>query len=437
MISLWPIRTSVLVDDGVVYFGAGVFPYEGIYICALDADDGRVVWKNDTIGDRLYELEFGGISPQSFLIASENVLYIPSGRAMPAAFDKMSGEFLYYCSPGAKRGGTWALLDNKNLIAGVDFSGTPAKVVYDEQTGKRKDDMHAWFPGIDLVVTPKISYTLTEDGIYALSRDEYSTIQGGRLNYLRKEKQKLSSLRSNLRGKRAFTKGGALDKLQEQIADVERKISDLGNVEDKLKPSISKWKYFEKGLYTIILAGDKLFAGGDGIVVSVDSRTGQELWRSEVNGKVYGLAAANGNLFVSTESGRIYCFGKNGKLDVKKNIPTINPFPYPEDKLTNIYKSAVKDILRETGIKKGYCLVLGGSTGRLAFELAKQTELKIIGIERDGKKVEEAKKKLDAAGLYGSRIVIEQWELSDLPDYFANLIVSENKAVTLFNTGFS
>ena len=40
MISFWPIRTNVLVDTGIVYFGAGVFPYEGIYICALDAQDG-------------------------------------------------------------------------------------------------------------------------------------------------------------------------------------------------------------------------------------------------------------------------------------------------------------------------------------------------------------------------------------------------------------
>jgi len=32
MISLWPIRTSVLVEDKTVYFGAGVFPYDGLYI---------------------------------------------------------------------------------------------------------------------------------------------------------------------------------------------------------------------------------------------------------------------------------------------------------------------------------------------------------------------------------------------------------------------
>ena len=49
MISLWPVRTSVLVDDEIVYFGAGVFPYEGIYICALNAKNGKVIWK------RLYQ----------------------------------------------------------------------------------------------------------------------------------------------------------------------------------------------------------------------------------------------------------------------------------------------------------------------------------------------------------------------------------------------
>jgi len=43
MISLWPVRASVLVDQGVVYCGAGIFPYEGIYICALNTADGSVV----------------------------------------------------------------------------------------------------------------------------------------------------------------------------------------------------------------------------------------------------------------------------------------------------------------------------------------------------------------------------------------------------------
>jgi len=30
-VSVWPIRTDVLVDDGVAYFGAGVFPHDGTF----------------------------------------------------------------------------------------------------------------------------------------------------------------------------------------------------------------------------------------------------------------------------------------------------------------------------------------------------------------------------------------------------------------------
>lgn len=146
MISLWPVRTAVLADDGTVYFAAGVFPYEGIYICAVSADDGSVIWRNDTIGDRAHELDYGGISPHGYPLASKDILYVPSGRAMPAAFDRRTGKFLFYAVPGGKTGGTWTLLDADELIAGVDRSGTPTKMAYDARTGQRKGDAFAWFP---------------------------------------------------------------------------------------------------------------------------------------------------------------------------------------------------------------------------------------------------------------------------------------------------
>jgi len=51
MISLWPVRTGVLVDNGVAYFGAGVFPAESIFFCAVKASDGTLGWRNDTCGE--------------------------------------------------------------------------------------------------------------------------------------------------------------------------------------------------------------------------------------------------------------------------------------------------------------------------------------------------------------------------------------------------
>jgi len=435
MISLWPIRTSVLVDEGTVYFGAGVFPYEGIYICALKADDGSVIWKNDTMGDRAHELAYGGISPQSYLIASKNILYVPSGRAMPAAFGRKTGQFLYYLLPGAKVGGTWALLDEGNLIAGVDLSGSPAKRAYDEQSGKGKsslDDMHVWFPGTDLVVTPDVSYTVTAEGIHALDREKFIVIRGSELSALDKERQELRNRLSDVRQKirEVREEEEETDEEEEEvknplIEEIEEKLLNLAEEEKRLKVSLCRWEYPHSNLSSLILAGDKVLAGGEGIAIGLEAESGNELWKTEVRGNVQGFAVTNGNLFISTDNGNIYCFRKGRKSRSKKISPAIQTSPYRRNKSGPLFESAAEKIIKETGIQKGYCLVLGSGTGRLAYELAKKSELKIIGIEKDRKKAAKAKRVLNAGGLYGSRIVVESWDLSSLPDYFADLIVSE------------
>jgi outer membrane protein assembly factor BamB len=424
MISLWPVRTSVLVDEGKVYFGAGVFPFEGIYICAVGADDGAVIWKNDTIGDRAHDLEYGGISPHGYLVASRDVLYVPSGRAMPAAFDRKTGKFLFYASPGAKRGGTWALLDNDKLIAGVDYSGTPHKYAYDAKTGSRRGDAFGWFPGIDMVLTRDFSYVLTRDGIYGIDRAVYSEAVK-KTNESAKERQKLGKELSELRKKLKDADENTSEETNQQIDRITRRISELAAEERRLRGSSFTWRYSRKGLCSLIMAGDILFAGGEGLVVGVDAQTGKEAWKGEVSGRAVGLAASDGRLFVSTDKGPIYCFGEEEMYQSVDIKTAINPNPYPEDKATALYESAAERIVKETSITKGYCLVLDCGEGRLAFELAKRTKLQIVGIEKDKKKLEFAREKLEAAGLLGTRVVVEPWDISSLPDYFANLVVSD------------
>ncbi len=48
--STWPVSGGVLVEDGVVYAAAGVAPYDGTHVCALDAVTGKVRWHNNTSG---------------------------------------------------------------------------------------------------------------------------------------------------------------------------------------------------------------------------------------------------------------------------------------------------------------------------------------------------------------------------------------------------
>ena len=427
MISLWPVRTGVLVDEGVVFFAAGIFPYEGLYICALKAEDGSVVWKNDTIGDRAHELEYGGISPHGYMLASGDVVYVPSGRSMPAAFDRQTGKFLFYASPGAKRGGAWALLDEDRLISGVDYSGTPHKVAYDARTGRRQGDAFAWFPGIDMAVTREFSYIVTQQGVYAINRAAHADAVS-RVNRLSADQRQWQSRVDGL--KKKLGSSDEREKLNEQIAELTAKIGAARAEEKRLRGSGFQWRYPRGGLRSVLLAGDIVFAGGEGIVVGIDSKSGDEVWRREVQGVAVALAASDGRLLVSSDKGPIYCFGQNEIATAKEIGPKIEANPYPDDSLAETYKAAAENILAESGAKKGYALVLDCGRGRLAYELAKRTELKIVGLEKDPQTLAAARKSLDAAGLLGARIVVEPWEMESLPDYFANLIVSDGMLLT-------
>jgi outer membrane protein assembly factor BamB len=429
MISLWPIRTGVLVDDGAVYFAAGVFPYEGLYLCALRAADGSVIWKNDTVADRVYELEFGGISPHGYLVASKDVLYVPSGRAMPAGFDRQTGKFLFYASPGGHRGGTWALLDDDRLIAGVVYSESqgmkenPIKVAYDAKTGRRRGNAFAWFPGIDMVLTHNTSYVLTQQGIYAINRAGYAEAmkKAGQLAKERKALAKeLAKLRTNLSDSVESD-----EKISPQIDGITSRLTVINKEEGVLKKSCLRWSYAGKGFASLIMAGDLLYAGGEGVVVGIDAKTGKQLRRETVVGNAIGLAASDGRLIVSTDKGPIYCFGGekiSAVAEIKTNLITN---PYPNDKYAKIYRDAARAILKKSDINKGYCLIPDCNIGRLAYELAQNSELKIIGLEKDPRKLAIARHKLEAAGLLGKRVVVESWDIADLPLYFANLVVSD------------
>lgn len=104
------------------------------------------------------------------------------------------------------------------------------------------------------------------------------------------------------------------------------------------------------------------------------------------------------------------------------------PSPFPDDGMTAVYASVAQKILEDTGLVRGYCLDYGCGDGRLAYELARRSELNIVGVSEDAAAVAQARQALKAAGLYGSRVTILQTSLAKLPhtkDAF-NLIVSSD-----------
>ncbi|KPK42804.1 MAG: hypothetical protein AMJ65_07150, partial [Phycisphaerae bacterium SG8_4] len=46
LISLYPVRGGPVFVDGVIYFAAGLWPGDGVFVHALDAKSGRPIWSN-------------------------------------------------------------------------------------------------------------------------------------------------------------------------------------------------------------------------------------------------------------------------------------------------------------------------------------------------------------------------------------------------------
>lgn len=111
VISMWAARGAPVVKDGTVYFAAGVWPFMGTFVFALDAVTGDVVWRNT--GDYANwqrqphggAYSFAGIAPQGYLAVSGNRLVVSGGRSTPALLDRHTGELLHLDIFGVVVGG--------------------------------------------------------------------------------------------------------------------------------------------------------------------------------------------------------------------------------------------------------------------------------------------------------------------------------------------
>jgi len=101
MISRWPARAGVLVEGDTVYVTAGMWSCDGVYVYALCAKDGSVIWKNDACGNIYMGLPhnmcegIAGLAPQGYLVFWKDVLAVPNGRAELGGFDAKTGKLLF------------------------------------------------------------------------------------------------------------------------------------------------------------------------------------------------------------------------------------------------------------------------------------------------------------------------------------------------------
>ena len=402
MISLWPIRSSILVDGGVAYLTAGIFPAEGVFLFALDAATGKEIWRNDTCG----EASQSRVSPQGYLLASATTLYAPMGRVSPAAFDRETGTLKYMTSFGKAVGGTYALLVGDDV-----YTGTETMVGYH---GQSRADKFATFVGQRIVVTNDTAYVATGTDLSALDRVKFPAAAS-----------KIESLKARKVSLQREMRTGPTDEQKARMAELDKQ----AKAAQEEFAAATLWKVPSTCADSLILAGDVLVAGGSGELLALATASGEKLASVKVEGSVKGLAVANARLLVSTDSGVIHSFGAKGvpQRGAVGAKAVADPFSESDAGMSAKFQEAAAKIIQDTGIDRGYGLVIGLETGQLAVELAKRSEMMIYAVDSDPDKVAAVREKVDAAGLYGTRVCVECWPYDKIPyaDYFANLIVSE------------
>jgi outer membrane protein assembly factor BamB len=125
----------------------------------------------------------------------------------------------------------------------------------------------------------------------------------------------------------------------------------------------------------------------------------------------------------------LYCFGqenvnvstydyksKNSEYEEKEIQTYIDKLPFDEG-------------------EKGYCFIIGLPPVNIIKKIYKKTELNVIILDPDIKRVQEARQYFDQQGIYGKRLQIIPQDLSslNLPPYIANFIISFNPEENYFS----
>ncbi|MEC7502193.1 MAG: PQQ-binding-like beta-propeller repeat protein [Planctomycetota bacterium] len=488
MISFWPVRTGVTVEDGTAYFCCSMLPWRRSYLCAVDAKTGKVEGEGRYVKELSNSHSFEGA-----MLASKELLIIPQGRIAPLILNRKDG------TPRGKvdyhGSGCFALLTPDNQLFHGPGNRDGNFTASNAETGARL----ATFPmGQSLIVAGPTAYLL-------------STPTKNAINPKKKEDLNV-----------------ALNAEKEPIIATPFDRQALGRpVITAFDRETKKIQFRVTGLsvVSVILAGDTLYAGLVDGVAALSALDGSLLWQASVHGRAFGLAVAGGGLFVSTDEGQLTCFRPQGEQTphpVRRNVaaqadedatpaalawgpllrfdsptsaivrwgtaeamPTQLQYisangkqtfvddspkqthkarmedlghrrnhPYtivqnastgserrstfecdtffnystwsPHNVSTGKDQEAAERLIDEVGSGPGLCVVLGA--GPLAGSIAKASDWTVLCLETDQKKIASTRETLLHEGLYGHRVAVlpvDSFDALPLPSHFANLVVSQ------------
>jgi len=486
LVSRWPARGGPVLADGVVYFGRGFWPNEGVFVYAVDAGTGAPIWVNRDIGwikDGLIDhglRRHAGLSPLGYMVVMGEKLVVPSGRAFPAVLDRQTGKMAPYSTGwGGRDGlakGDWRQSGiGELLFQGGDIHALGEKAMalagpfepkehyrfaeFAEFAGTTVDQVEAWVKTecleevkrdgarfIRVRNRPSITY-ITWWMRNPTPGEEYSVRSCPRLQVDPGNRQEQGISREavltaaamyysapvrNIRGR------GGLHPPDLGWDGIEA--YDLTKAEWGVAPRSGwgtprrfvLWPHLrfkrlwrlESDLKVHIKAGPRLYAGGPGAVAAVRIPTGAAQPAIAWRAEIEGTPHR-----MLAADDKLFVVTVEGGLYCfggREAAPVTHALPSAASSGGEWGDTAAR-ILDLSGVREGYCLAVGIGTGRLVTELAVRSQLHIIVVEPDAAKVAESRRSLAAKGLYGARVHVLPGDLRGLKlsPYWAGLAVAE------------
>ncbi len=297
--STYPVRTGVLVKDGIAYFGASLLPWRNSYLMAVSADSGHLD------GPGLFKKVETGMAMQGAFLASKDHIYVLQGRSAPIVFNRDEGKKR---GTIGGEGGIYALITEDNSF----IAGSPSqKVDYFKETtesGESRDQMASYEGANRIVIDGGVAYLHAKGELSAFKRSEYMALQA-EIIQREPDAEKLRKDIKTLKKQLEKDKDSALLKKKMRDAVKSQKLlkDEIDGFIAQL-PDCFMWRIECDNAHALIKAGNTLIAGGTNSVAAYDPATGKQIWDTEVEGIAHGLAVAQGQLYVSTDKGYIYSY---------------------------------------------------------------------------------------------------------------------------------
>lgn len=368
MISTWPARGGVVLHEGRLFFSAGIWPFMGIFVHAVDPENGKILWTNSGDGSNFsvqpHDAEsFAGLVPQGHMAAQGDALVVPGGRSTPGIYDTATGKQRFFNFDRRAGGHDVGVADDLFFTAG-----------------------HAY---------------LLQDG----------TAIGGGAPAIFDDEMLIAGDPGSLLGRAAKVEVAveqSVDRKGKKVKEVTPKYREL--FQSKLDRDISgRW---------FLRAGSRYYSGGDRVIAAYQKGENKALWDAKVDGEVRSMLAADDRLFVLTDENVLHCFGAEKIKDVV------------EHELTRLISEVAEsrrldNILKRAGASEGFALCIGVGDGAVIDELLRDSELRVVALDEDAEKVNAIRNRMADAGFYGERFSAIQSDAAeiDIAPYFANLIV--------------